>query len=96
VIVDHKHNAAQKLEEVQQEYEEKRKEDVKGYMELLDQLSWTITNHNLQIDSLTPPLLLLLASLHQKEAELDVKAKALDTCDLKLSKYEQYISHWHN
>jgi hypothetical protein len=67
---------------------------VKGYTELLDQLSQTIANHNLQIDSLTPPLSLLSASLHQKEAELDVKAKVLDTHDLKLSKYEQYISHW--
>jgi hemerythrin len=95
-IVDCEHNAEQKLEEVQQEYEDKQKEDVKGYTELLDQLSQTIANHNLQIDTLMPPLSLLSASLHQKEAELDVKAKALDTCDLKLSKYKQYISHWCN
>jgi hypothetical protein len=96
VIVYCKHNAAQKLKEVQQEYEDKQKEDVKGYIELLDQLSQTIANHKLQIDTLMPPLSLLLASLHQKEAKLDVKAKALNTHNLKLSKYEQYISHWHD
>jgi hypothetical protein len=93
-IVDRDRNAALKLEEARKDYEAKRSEDIKEKSDLFDQLSRTIANHNLQIDSLTPPLALLSATLHQREADLAVKAKQITKRDAKLSRDEETVSNW--
>ncbi|KAF9509288.1 hypothetical protein BS47DRAFT_1396986 [Hydnum rufescens UP504] len=59
---------------------------------LKNQLSRTIANHNLQMDSLTPPLSLLSATLHQREADLNTKSDVLNKHDLKLLRDEYYVS----
>ncbi|KAF9505294.1 hypothetical protein BS47DRAFT_1400557 [Hydnum rufescens UP504] len=61
---------------------------------LLDQLSRMIANHNLQMETLTPPLSLLSATLHQREADLNTKSDVLNKRDLKLLCDEYYISTW--
>ncbi|KAF9503511.1 hypothetical protein BS47DRAFT_1402337 [Hydnum rufescens UP504] len=61
---------------------------------LKNQLSRTIANHNLQMDSLTPPLSLLSATLHQREADLNTKSDVLNKRDLKLLRDEYYVSAW--
>ncbi|KAF9510119.1 hypothetical protein BS47DRAFT_1396287 [Hydnum rufescens UP504] len=93
-IIDRERNAAQKLEEVRKNYEIQRSEDIKRHADLLDQLSRTIANHNLQMDSLTPPLSLLSATLHQREADLNTKSDVLNKRDLKLLRDEYYVSAW--
>ncbi|KAF9507544.1 hypothetical protein BS47DRAFT_1398548 [Hydnum rufescens UP504] len=93
-IIDRERNAAQKLEEVRKNYEIQRSEDIKRHADLLDQLSRTIANHNLQMDSLTPPLSLLSATLHQREADLNTKSDVLNKHDLKLLCDEYYVSAW--
>ncbi|KAF9512491.1 hypothetical protein BS47DRAFT_1394231 [Hydnum rufescens UP504] len=87
-------NAAQKLEEVRKKYEIQRSEDIKHHVDLLDQLSRMIVNHNLQMDSLMPPLSLLSATLHQREADLNTKSDVLNKRDLKLLRDEYYVSAW--
>ncbi|KAF9519125.1 hypothetical protein BS47DRAFT_1388271 [Hydnum rufescens UP504] len=46
------------------------------------------------MDSLTPPLSLLSATLHQQEADLNTKADVLNKHDLKLLCNKYYISAW--
>ncbi|KAF9512969.1 hypothetical protein BS47DRAFT_1393710 [Hydnum rufescens UP504] len=86
-IVDRKRNTAQRLDNVRREYEDKRNEDVKQHADLLDQLSRMVANHNMQIDSLTPPLALLSSTLHQQEANLETRSKILDNRNTNISSY---------
>ncbi|KAF9510187.1 hypothetical protein BS47DRAFT_1396186 [Hydnum rufescens UP504] len=81
-IIDRERNAAQKLEEVRKNYEIQRSEDIKRHADLLDQLSRTIANHNLQMDSLTP------------RSDLNTKSDVLNKRDLKLLRDEYYVSAW--
>jgi ABC-type transporter Mla subunit MlaD len=94
VITDHEHNAVQQLTAVQQEYDDKQREDIKNHAKLLDQLSHMITNHNTQIDSLMPPLSLLTATLQQHEENLDKRVKTVDKCDLKLLHDKMRVTNW--
>ncbi|KAF9503699.1 hypothetical protein BS47DRAFT_1402164 [Hydnum rufescens UP504] len=75
-------------------YEDKRNEDVKQHADLLDQLSRTVANHNMQIDSLMPPLALLSSTLHQREADLETRSKILDNRDTKLAHDEECVANW--